>query len=145
MGIEEVETIDELVKFALTDKLNKNKVLQLSIVTCAQSQILNHLLGIDVSDYTHTIDVYSIKHIIKQHSNVKSESSRGQVAVTIYDFKLIPTIISNPDTIAKIRTKLNKNGIMYSKKIADDICFLEEVRSHRKQLAAVTLYKRKTG
>lgn len=47
------------------------------LITLAKESI-----GLDITDWQHSIDESSIRHILKQHGNEKAENKRGQRAVT---------------------------------------------------------------
>ena len=99
--------------------------------------------GIDVAGFTHVLDRSGVRHAIKQHGDPKREAARGQLPVTEADFALLPEVLANPDTIENAgKTKQGRDAIRYSKAIGDQIFYVEEVRTGRKRLAPVTMYKR---
>ncbi len=103
-------------------------------------------LGVDVSsDYSHVIDSDAIRHAMKQHGGV-SESNRGQIALTNSDFEKIEDIVTNYDTVNSEEGKRGIPNIIYSKSYPDGTTvFIEEQRRGRKELAAVTMWKKKTS
>ena len=78
---------------------------------------------------------------MKNHSNVKTEKARGQIAVTEADFAMIPEIISSPDKIVfGTKNRLGTDQIVYLKALPDgSTLYLEEVRTKRKELATQSL------
>jgi len=92
------------------------------------------------------VDIYAIRHAIAQHGSLQREATRGQIAVTIDDFSLIPKIIANPDAIRY--EGINKQGnpvLIYEKTIGNKVFYLEEIRVRRKEVAMQTMYKRKAS
>lgn len=126
---------------ALADDNTKKEVV-IKPVSQALAGVLK-ASGFDVEGYNHTIDNYAIKHVRKRHGNAKKEASRGQIAVTDADFQFIPEILENPDIVVLgTMTKQNKQGVAYLKKMADgSTLYLEEIRTGKAQLAAVTMMK----
>jgi len=99
--------------------------------------------GCDLAGYRHSVDQYSVRHIRRSHGNDKTERARGHLAVTDADFCRIDAILTLPDqVIFGLRTKLGKQGIAYLRRFDDGITFyLEEVRTKRQELAAVSMRK----
>ena len=100
--------------------------------------------GIEIDDtYKHVIDNNAIRHTLKQHGG-KSELKRGQIPVTDEDFNRISDVVENYDNINIEEGKRGDINIVYSKTYADGITiFVEEKRDNRKELAAVTMWKKK--
>jgi hypothetical protein len=109
------------------------------------AQEIKNMTEVNVSGYKHTIDVSSINHAIKNHGNEKSETSRGQIAITEQDFEEIPEIITAPDNISYIGNDAKGNKVIrYAKKRFNaEIYLFEEIRTGRRELAFETMYKRK--
>ena len=101
--------------------------------------------GIEITgDYHHTIDNNAIRHILKQHGG-KSEDKRGQIPITDTDFERLSNIVDNYDSIELGESKGTNATIIYSKTFEDGITiYVEEKRNGKKELAAVTLWKKKT-
>ena len=137
--------IDDLIRFTITSKSNVNKKATIETVGEEEAKQLKAITEEDLFGFIHTVDAYSIKHILKQHGNQAKEQLRGQVAVTINDFYLIPAIVKNADIITVSKTKLGLKAILYQKQIGDTYYYIEEIRSGKKELAATSLYKRKAA
>jgi hypothetical protein len=59
---------------------------------------------------------------------------------------MIPDVLSSPDGIAHVgRTSIGREGIAYWKRIDGSILYIEEVRTGRRTLAAVTMEKFRVG
>lgn len=93
--------------------------------------------------YIHSIDSYMMRHAMKEHGDAQRERSRGQIALTEEDFKLVPVIINNPDYV--VFGNKNKRGqdlIVYVKNLPDgSTLYFEEVRTGRRKLAGESLRK----
>ena len=55
--------------------------------------------GLDIQNWVHGIDESAIRHIFKKHGNPKTETSRGQIAVTENDILNLETILNQPDMV----------------------------------------------
>ena len=134
--------IGDLYSHSLRDR-KTNKVVKYAKVAPDVAELIKDATGLDVEGYDHTIDSFAIRHINSQHGDSKTEENRGQVAVTEEDIKRIPEIIANPDNIERGVTNQGKDAIVYSKRFNGTICYVEEVRAGRRNLAAETMYKKK--
>ncbi len=105
-------------------------------------------LLIDVKKpFKRTVDNYAIIHTQNKHGLESKEISRGQIAVSIDDYLLIPIIVKSPDTVTfGEKSSIGTDLIKYKKEI-NGICYfyVEEVRMKRKSLAMKTLCKRKAS
>jgi ribosomal protein L25 (general stress protein Ctc) len=101
--------------------------------------------GVDLSGYTRSIDNYAVRHTIKQHGNPEKEAARGQLAVTLEDFGLIPEITSTPDHVFHGGQNRVKRDVTIYTKLIDGIgyWYVEEIRTGRKQAAADAMRKKK--
>lgn len=100
-------------------------------------------IGIDIENYNLSLKSDSVKHILNYHSN-KKELLRGQIPITIKDFTLIPTIISNYDNIAiSGKTREGKTVITFEKKIESNYYIINYISDKRHSLEVKTMYKRK--
>ena len=128
--------LSEILSLAKTDTENKNKVLIIGEITSELSNILTQQSGIQLTNYRFSIDVYAIKHIIKNHGIPEIEIPKGQVAITDADFNLIPEILQNPDLVFYDgQNKLGKDVFQFQKIIGDKYVIIKEVRTGKKQLA----------
>lgn len=102
-------------------------------------------IGLDITDWQHSIDESSIRHILKQHGNEKAENKRGQRAVTKKDILLLPLVVSAFDSIEYTGTSDSGNEtFLIKKEIDDEIFSVQEVRKRHKKIAVKTMWiKRK--
>ena len=101
--------------------------------------------GLDVSGFTRVVDNYGVRHTIKQHGDQAKESKRGQLAVTLDDFGLIPLITSQPDNVfADGKNKIGRDVIVFEKLI-NGIGYrhVEELRGKHKLVATDSMRKKK--
>ncbi len=100
-------------------------------------------VGLTLDGFEHGLDADAVRHANAAHSDAKSEKNRGLVAITDEDFEKIPLVVSEPDRVvfgAKSGDGLDQ--LFYIKKMNDgSIVHVEEVRTGRKRLAAVSLRK----
>lgn len=69
---------------------------------------------------------------------------RGQIPVTLEDFKKIPDIVGNPDNIeVSGKTKDNKPVLTFSKEIGDNYYVVNYVSDRQHNLEVQTMYKHK--
>lgn len=99
--------------------------------------------GLNVTGYQHMLDGSAVRHILRKHGDAKSEGRRGQIAITDADFAQLPEVVASPDRVVfGTRNRLNKEQIIYIKRMPDGtMLYLEEVRTGRKELAAVSMRK----
>ena len=126
-----------------------NKIVDLGMITPEGAARLNGLLreaGIetDVAGFRHTVDSYSARHSFRSHGDAAREEARGQLPLTSEDWAMIPAVLSSPDEISILKpTSPGLEAIGYSKRVNGDILYIEEVRTGRQTLSAVTIRKYK--
>ncbi len=101
--------------------------------------------GIEIDEeYHHVIDNYAIHHIMNNHGG-EEERLRGQMPVTYEDILKIPDIIENYNNPIEVEKDGNEPPrIIFSKTYEDGTTiYVEEQRTGRKELAAVSLRKMK--
>lgn len=140
---------DELLNFVqevVQSEENQNVSVKLNEVGEREAEKLKLHTGLDLYGYTHEIDNYGVKHVLKQHGNPQKETTRGQVAITPEDFTLILDIVQNYDKVEYAgQTKIGRDTIKYMKQYDDVVFYIEEVRDGKKgkKLMMQTMYKRK--
>ena len=98
--------------------------------------LLSEQSGINLNNYKFSVDVYAIKHIIKNHGHSEIEMPKGQIAITDKDFELIIDNLENPDLVFYDgKNKLGKDVFQFQKMIGDKYVVIKEVRTGKKQLA----------
>jgi hypothetical protein len=99
--------------------------------------------GLDLAGYQHILDGSAVRHIFKKHGNEQAERARGQVAITADDLNNLPQVVGAPDRVVLgTSNRLGNDQVAFIKKMEDgSVLYLEEVRTKRKELAAVTARK----
>ncbi len=138
-----IEEIEILFDFAQNSISNKNQVVKFGKIDDIQAALIFEKTEIDIKGYQRVIDVYGIKHALKQHGNEQQEEKRGQIAIKKEDFLLIPQIVTSENVIWAGKNRIGKDCLLYEAIIDDIFYYVEEVRIGRKELALNTLYKRK--
>ena len=100
--------------------------------------------GIFIDDeYKHVIDNNAVRHTLKKHSG-KNEEKRGQIPIVEADFDRIADVVENYDEVEVLPGNTTAQRIIYQKAYPDGtVMFVEEQRIGRKELAAVTMWKKR--
>jgi hypothetical protein len=100
--------------------------------------------GFDLSGYSHVLDNYGVRHTLKKHGNETVEEKRGQIAVKLADFSLIPRITDDPDKVfADGKNKVGRDVIVFTKVINDvGYRYVAEIRPKGKLVATDSLRKK---
>ena len=134
------------VSIVLSDRSNTPHKLTISEVSLAEANRLKKNVGFDCKGYKHIIDSYGIRHVFKRHSDKESENQKGLIAIVPDDFELIPGILKKPDKIySGGKSNLGKEVIVYEKRINGFLIYMAEIRTRQKELALLTMYKKRTG
>lgn len=139
-------SIPELVHATLADTNNTHWVFNFARLSKVQAIILQPFVQADLTGIDRLIDSSGIRHALGRHGNSAMETKHGQIAIYPEDFRLIPTVLQNPDTIEFIgQNALKQYVFLYSKRIGDLYFVAEAVRKGRKatKLVFQTMYKRK--
>lgn len=132
--------LDDLIALAKTEGNNKNKVIIIGEIESEMANLLAEQSGVLLNGYKYSIDVYAIKHILKNHGTPEIETPKGQVAITDSDFEQITDILENPDLVFYDgKNKLGKDVFQFQKMIGDKYIVIKEVRTGKKQLALNTM------
>lgn len=99
--------------------------------------------GLNIEGFNHVLDGSAVRHMIKKHYEATGEKSRGQIALSDADLLALPDVVQNPERVVLgTKNRLGKEQIAYIKQLPDgSTLYLEEVRTGRKELAAVTARK----
>jgi hypothetical protein len=100
----------------------------------------------DVSGARHEVDAYATRHTFKEHGSAAREEPRGQGAVTAEDWAMIPDVLASPDHMEYVGlSRVGRDTIGYRKAVNGHVLYIEEVRTGRHTLSAVSLRKYKRG
>ncbi len=141
--VEVVAEIRDLIEFAGTAPGTVTKKVRLGAVSPLVQEAVKEGLGLNLAGFSHDVDAHAIRHIRKQHGNPAREEARGQLAISDADFEAIPDIIANAEyLVTGGKNNLGQPVIGYVTKLADgSFAYLEEVRTGRKTLSALSLRK----
>jgi hypothetical protein len=141
--------IDDLLHFAFNNPNNEQKIVDIAIVDQPFADKINQFTGLELFDFTISIDNFGLLHSFRKHGNNLKETSRGQIEITKEDIGLIQTIIFEADTI-----KLIKGNLVFEKKINNHYFVVKEIRRiigrkkvlyKKNRLVLKTMYKRKSS
>jgi phage-Barnase-EndoU-ColicinE5/D-RelE like nuclease3 len=122
---------------------DRRTILALGKVTNAS--LILEKTGLNVAGFTRVLDNYGVRHTLKQHGNQTHEAKRGQIAVTLEDFKKIVLITSRPDNIfADGKNRIGREVLVFVK-VIDGIGYrhVEEIRGKHKLVATDSMRKKK--
>lgn len=131
-----------LARLAL-EKGNENPVVEFGTVSAQAAALAKEKADIDIAGFTHSADMYSMRHLLKTHGDAKSEAKRGQLAITEKDVASIPDVVSNPDTVVYGgKSRVGRDTIASIKQLDDGtVLVAEEIRTGKKRLALVSMRK----
>ena len=141
--ISDISAKVEKIIDSVSDKKNRH-IEVLRKVSDAEADFLLEKTGLDLKGYSHSIDNYSILHILKKHGS-KKELQRGQIPVTIEDIRNFPTIVSDYDDVEYVgKSNIGRDTIRFEKSIGgNNVLVFEEMRVGKKLLALSTMYIQK--
>ena len=124
------------------DIAGKKVVHPMGAVTAWRQVLLQ--TGFNLGAYTAEFDNSAVRHTLKDHGNAAVEAARGQVAIGIADFGLLPLILAEPDDVYKRgMSKQNVEIIALSKLIdGEGYWVLQEVRT-KDVLALKSMWKKR--
>ena len=136
-------TLSELVSQAKQSTQGLIKKVIAHVSTRLKEDLSSKGIVID-DNYKHVIDNNAVRHTLKKHSG-KNEEKRGQIPIVEADFDKIADVVENYDDVEVLPGNTTAQRIIYQKTYADGtIMFVEEQRVGRKELAAVTMWKKKS-
>jgi hypothetical protein len=96
-----MKKITNLIDFVLNDTLNIHKEISIGRLSKRHGKILYDHVGVNYKRSHKILDSSAIRHTMRKHGNVTSESKRGanRCNLTYKDFELLPRILSEPDEI----------------------------------------------
>ncbi len=139
------KNIPDLYDYAISTPSNQKVEIKYATVGSDEAARLKEVTGFDLSGYQHSIDNFAIRHIDSQHGNPAIEEPRGQIAITRDDIAKIPEIVANPDKVTALKTHQKRDGIGYTKQVDGETFYVEEIRTGKKLLSAVSMRKLKAG
>jgi hypothetical protein len=135
---------DEILAFAALAMTISDRLLLARIGPVANAILVQDSTGFDLSGFTHAIDNYGIRHTMKQHGSAAREQARGQVAVVLDDFGLIPSITLEPDSVFHDgKNRIGRDVIVFTKTISGvGYWYAAEIRAGKRVVATDSLRKK---
>lgn len=142
-GVSIGNALKEFVQKAREVRENTKAEIEMPSPSGRFVSFVKSVLDLDIAGYKRKIDNYAIKHIFNSHGK-ETELKRGQIPVSEDDFIFYDDIVTNYDKIARGgKTKQGRDTIAYLKHYGDTIYVVEEVRTGKKTLTPVTMWKMK--
>ena len=111
----------------------------------AEASKLKREIGLDLTNYIHSVDESAMRHIRDRHGP-GNESKPDQLPVIPEDIFGIPQIIESYDSVRSDgKNDRGLDVIRYEKRINGIIYCLEEVRTGRRKLTTMMMYKKRAG
>jgi len=132
----------ELLDFAKSAVRGVAKKITFGKVSARLAAVLK-AAGLEVEDFTHDVDADAIRHILKQHGDEKTEAERGQLPISESDLEQIPAVVNDADyVLTGFKNRRGQDLIGYIKQMPNgSVLYIEEVRTGRKSLSAVSMRK----
>lgn len=105
--------------------------------------------GVDPTGYRRVVTNHAVSHAFKQHGDPIVEAARGQVAIVRTDFRRIPTIVARANAANTITWQGRLNGRKPPRLVYEAVIgrhrytYIEHVRTGQRQVALLTLYRRR--
>ena len=138
-------TSSEIASFAAEAAKIADRLVTLPLGPVTNAAAIKEATGFDLTGFERIRDNYGIRHTMKQHGTPAAEAARGQIAVSLDDFGMIPLITSAPDTVSHDgKNKIGRDVLVFTKLI-DGIGYrhVEEIRGKKKLVATDSMRKKK--
>lgn len=133
----------DFVKESLSgDSKSGNKNYYLGLVSEELAADIFNKTGIDVESYNIQMSSDNIRHIYKDHGDVKTETGRNQIPLDAELIAKLPQVFDNPDEIS-ISSNPDTRGrkvIMFEKRINGKIIVAEAISAGKHRLSLDTMY-----
>jgi leucyl-tRNA synthetase len=137
--------IHDLLERAIVERGERPPfILEFASVSDALAARIEAAAHVDVRGFVHTLDVYGVRHVINHHGTPAFEEARGLAAVDERDFIRLPEVVAEPDTVefgAKHPGGFRR--IVLTKQVDGFIYVVEEVRTRKRQLLVITMWKKR--
>ncbi len=135
----------EIVLFAGEAMQIADRRIMKAIGKVVNADLILEKTGLDVTGFIRVLDNYGVRHSIKQHGDSVKESKRGQIAITLSDFGLIPLITAQPDDIfTDGKNRIGRDVLVFVKTIEGvGYRHVEELRGKHKLVATDSMRKKK--
>jgi phage-Barnase-EndoU-ColicinE5/D-RelE like nuclease3 len=134
-----LNSLEALIQLAMSRQAGNDAFCDLDVVEPLVAHRIQRLTNLDVSGFRHSVGESAIRHVLGRHGDPQIERTRGQVAITPGDFLLLPEIFSQPD---EIFVGDETNVVQLCKRLGNDLLVLQEIRTGRRKLALLSMWKR---
>ncbi|MBB1161473.1 PBECR3 domain-containing polyvalent protein [Aquariibacter albus] len=138
-------SLKDIRAFAVEAMKVADRRTEIKLGKVINAELIQRKTGFDLSGFERMLDNYGVRHTMKQHGSPSKEATRGQIAVTLEDFGLIPLITAEPDDVfADGKNKIGRDVIVFTK-VIDGIGYrhVEEIRGKNKLVATDSMRKKK--
>lgn len=100
---------------------------------------------LQVEGYDYALDGSAVRHVEKHHGGEKSERSRGQRAVSVEDYSVLPRLLNEGGPLAYVGVSRTTGAPLMQRELAvDGVTYVAvfEVRKGRRMLVLQTFYIR---
>lgn len=137
------KSFSDFVKESLSgDGKSGNKNFYLGQVSEELAADIFNKTGIDVENYNIQMSSDNIRHVYKDHSDVKTETGRNQIPLDAELIAKLPQVFDNPDEIS-FSSNPDTRGrrvMMFEKRINGKIIVAEAIGAGKHRLSLDTMY-----
>lgn len=137
------KSFSDFVKESLSgDGKSGNKNFYLGQVSEELAADIFNKTGIDVENYNIQMSSDNIRHVYKDHSDVKTEAGRNQIPLDAELIAKLPQVFDNPDEIS-FSSNPDTRGrrvMMFEKRINGKIIVAEAIGAGKHRLSLDTMY-----
>ncbi|MFN2507349.1 MAG: class I tRNA ligase family protein [Chthoniobacterales bacterium] len=137
--------VNDIVNRALAERGKRPPfVLAYARVSRELSSRIQQVARMETANFYHALDVFAVRHVLKQHGIPASEEQRGLIAIRASDFERLPEILAQPDSVEfGSRHPAGFKRIVLRKQINGVVYVVEEARTRKQQLLLVTMWKKR--
>ncbi len=134
-----IEQIDAIFDFTLINAANEYWRVDIGNIESDFAETIEEKTTFSLENYFISIDTHCIRHILRQHGNIKTEQNRGQIAIAKRELRFLIKILQTPDLIADAgKSVIGNDCVLLQKKIK------EVVFTSIWEIRTVTVAKNKT-
>lgn len=135
----------DIREFAVEAMKVADRRTEIKLGKVINAELIQRKTGFDLAGFERMLDNYGVRHTMKQHGSPSKEAARGQIAVTLEDFGLIPLITAEPDDVfADGKNKIGRDVIVFTKVIdGTGYRHVEEIRGKNRLVATDSMRKKK--
>lgn len=122
-----------------------DRKIELDLGEVKNAVLIKQQTGFDLTGYRRVLDNYGVRHTLKKHGNESTEAARGQIAVTLDDFSLIPLITDFPDRVFYDgKNKVGRDALVFVKLVGGvGYRHVAEIREGKELVVTDSMRKKK--